>query len=169
MARVSATPQCAVKELIYLTLRVQDVAEFLAPHPPFDALEPADVQRVAEAAEVEFHAAGTEIFHQGAGPVEHLWVVRSGAVEIVHDGRVLDLLGAGELFGHASMLSGLPTGFAAVAAEDTLCYRIRAEVALPAAGAPGRHAVRDALAAGGARRRAAPSRRPTRRCGRWPS
>ena len=110
---------------------MQDVAEFLAPHPPFDALEPAAVQSVAEAAEVEFHAAGTEIFHQGAGPVAHLWVVRSGAVEIVHDGRVLDLLGAGELFGHASMLSGLPTGFAAVAAEDTLCYRIRAEVALP--------------------------------------
>ena len=55
--------------------------------------------------------------------------MRSGAVEIVHDGRVLDLLGEGELFGHASMLSGLPTGFEARAAEDTLCYRIGAEVA----------------------------------------
>jgi len=110
---------------------VQDVAEFLAPHPPFDALEPADVQRVAEAAEAERHAAGSEVFHQGAGPVEHLWVVRSGSVEIVHDGRVLDLLGPGELFGHASMLSGLPTGFAAVAAEETVCFRIRAAVAMP--------------------------------------
>jgi CBS domain-containing protein len=110
---------------------VQDVADFLAPHPPFDALEPADVARVAEAAEVEFHPTGTEIFQQGAGPVEHVWVVRTGAVEIVHDGRVLDLVGPGELFGHASMLSGLPTGFAAIACEDTLCYRIRAEVARP--------------------------------------
>ena len=110
---------------------MQDVADFLAPHPPFDSLEPADVARVAEAAEVEFHPAGTRIFHQGAGPVEHVWVVRTGAVEIVHDGRVLDLLGPGELFGHASMLSGLPTGFAAVACEDSLCYRIRAEVARP--------------------------------------
>ena len=84
----------------------------------------AIVERVAAAAEVEFHRAGTTIFSQGAEPVEHLRVVRSGAVEIVHDGRVLDLLGEGELFGHASMLSGLPTGFEARAAEDTLCYRI---------------------------------------------
>jgi len=44
---------------------------------------------------------------------------------------VLDLLGPGELFGHASMLSGLPTGFMARVAEDALCYRIRAEVAAP--------------------------------------
>jgi CBS domain-containing protein len=110
---------------------VQDVADFLAAHPPFDALEPADVARLASAAEAAFHPAGAEIFQQGAGPVGHLWVVRSGAVEIVLDDRVLDLLGPGELFGHASMLSGLPTGFAAVAAEDTLSYRIPADVAGP--------------------------------------
>jgi CBS domain-containing protein len=110
---------------------LQDVADFLAPHPPFDTLDPADVRRVADAAEVEFHQAGVEIFHQGAAPVEHVWVVRSGAVEIVYDGRVLDLLGPGELFGHASMLSGLPTGFAAIACEDSLCYRIPAEVVRP--------------------------------------
>jgi CBS domain-containing protein len=71
------------------------------------------------------------VFAQGAGPVAHLWVVRRGSVEILHDGRVLDLLGPGELFGHASMLSGLPTGFMARVAEDALCYRIRAEVAAP--------------------------------------
>ena len=110
---------------------MQDVADFLASHPPFDALARPDVERLAEAAEVEFHSAGTEIFHQGADPVEHVWMVRSGAVEIVHDRRVLDLLGPGELFGHASMLSCLPTGFAAVAGEDTLCYRIREGVARP--------------------------------------
>ena len=110
---------------------MHDVADFLAQHPPFDALEPADVGRVADAAEVEFVAAGTRIFHQGAAPVEHVWVVRTGSVEIRHDGRVLDLIGPGELFGHSSMLSGLPTGFAAVAAEDTVCYRIREEVARP--------------------------------------
>ena len=76
-----------------------------------------------------FIRAGTTIFSQGAEPVEHLRVVRAGAVEIVFDGRVLDLLGEGELFGHASMLSGLPTGFEARAGEDTVCYRIPAEVA----------------------------------------
>jgi CBS domain-containing protein len=106
-----------------------EVIRFLGEHPPFEALQEVDVERVASCAEVEFHRAGTIIFSQGSEPVAHLRVIRSGAVEIVHDGRVLDLLGEGELFGHASMLSGLPTGFEARAAEDTLCYRIPSEVA----------------------------------------
>jgi CBS domain-containing protein len=103
-----------------------EVTRFLRAHPPFDALEADLVERIAGEVEVEFHRAGTTIFSQGAEPVEHLRVVRSGTVEIVHDGRVLDLLGEGELFGHASMLSGLPTGFEARAAEDALCYRVGA-------------------------------------------
>ena len=106
-----------------------EVTRFLHEHPPFDALDAAEVDRVAAAAEVEFHRGGATIFSQGAEPAQHLRVVRSGAVEIVFDGRVLDLLGEGELFGHASMLSGLPTGFEARAGEDTLCYRIPAEIA----------------------------------------
>jgi CBS domain-containing protein len=106
-----------------------EVTRFLHEHPPFDALDAAEVDRVAAGAEVEFHRAGATIFSQGAEPIEHLRVVRAGAVEIVFDGRVLDLLGEGELFGHASMLSGLPTGFEARAGEDTVCYRIPAEVA----------------------------------------
>jgi CBS domain-containing protein len=62
--------------------------------------------------------------------------VRSGAVEVVLSGRVLDLLGVGELFGQASMLSGLPSGFTARAQEDTVCYRIPAEVARGPLGRP---------------------------------
>jgi CBS domain-containing protein len=106
-----------------------EVARFLQEHPPFDALGADEVERVAVAAESEFHRSGSTIFSQGAEPVEYLRIVRAGAVEIVFDGRVLDLLGEGELFGHASMLSGLPSGFEARAGEDTVCYRIPAEVA----------------------------------------
>jgi CBS domain-containing protein len=113
-----------------------EVTRFLRAHPPFDAFDEPQVQRVAAAVEVEFHRAGTTIFSEGADPVQHLRVIRSGAVQIVHQGRVLDLLGEGELFGHASMLSGLPTGFEARAAEDTLCYRIGAETARELLAAP---------------------------------
>jgi CBS domain-containing protein len=113
-----------------------DIAGFLRAHPPFDALDPADVERVAAAVELEVSPAGSTIFSQGAEPVEHLRVVRSGAVEIVSGDRLLDLLGEGDLFGHASMLSGFPTGFEARAAEDTVCYRIGAEVAQGLLSAP---------------------------------
>jgi CBS domain-containing protein len=110
---------------------MDDIAEFLGSHPPFDVMGADDVARVAAVTEIESHPAGKTIFSQGAGPVEYLWVVRAGSVEIVHNGRVLDLLGPGEMFGHASMLSGLPTGFEARAGEDTLCYRIPADVVRP--------------------------------------
>src|SRR5262245_49627605 len=116
---------------------MEDIAGFLAAHPPFDAVGADELARVADVTETEEFPAGKTLFSQGAGPVRYLWVVRAGAVEIIHDGQVLDLLGPGELFGHASMLSGLPTGFEARAAEDTLCYRIPADVIGPLLARPG--------------------------------
>jgi CBS domain-containing protein len=115
---------------------MQDIAEFLGSHPPFDSLGTDELARLAATTEMEFSPAAKTIFLPGAGPVEHLWVVRTGAVEIIHDGRVLDLLGPGELFGHASMISGLPTGFEARAGEDTWCCRIPADVMRPLLGRP---------------------------------
>jgi CBS domain-containing protein len=108
-----------------------EVAGFLGSRPPFDSVGADDLARIAAVTETEAVPRGKTIFPQGAGPVDYLWMVRSGAVEVVHDGRVLDLLGPGELFGQASMLSGLPTGFEARAAEDTVCYRIPADAIQP--------------------------------------
>ena len=61
-----------------------DRAEFLGARPPFDALSPEELDRVASAAEVEFVAAGATLVEQGGAPVEHLWLVRSGALDVVH-------------------------------------------------------------------------------------
>jgi CBS domain-containing protein len=114
----------------------EDIARFLRVHAPFDALDENTVGRIAAAVEAESYPAGATIFSQGADPIEYLRVVRRGAVEIVHHGRVLDLLAEGELFGQASMLSGLPTGFEARAAEATEAYRIPADVARELVDAP---------------------------------
>ncbi|MFZ0091977.1 MAG: putative nucleotidyltransferase substrate binding domain-containing protein [Solirubrobacteraceae bacterium] len=115
---------------------VQIRAAFLRAYPPFDTLDPAEVERVAAAAEPETYRAGATIFAQGADPVSDLRVVREGRIEIVADGRVLDVLGPGALFGHASMLSGYPTGFMARAARDSTCYRIDGGVAQSLLSAP---------------------------------
>jgi CBS domain-containing protein len=85
---------------------------------------------VAQAA-IEFYPTGAVILSEDGGPVTFLRVIHSGGVDISHDGRLLDLLGPGDAFGHAAMLSGLPPGFEARAAEDTLCYRIPVAVARP--------------------------------------
>jgi CBS domain-containing protein len=110
---------------------VEDVAGFLGSRPPFDVVGAEDLAHVAAMTETEAVPRGKTIFPQGAGPVGYLWMVRTGSVEVIHDGRVLDLLGPGELFGQASMMSGLPTGFETRAAEDTVCYRIPADVVRP--------------------------------------
>jgi CBS domain-containing protein len=110
---------------------VHDIVEFLRAHEPFTGLDEAGLERLAERTEVEFFAAGDVIFEQGAPELKHVRIVRRGAVELVDRGRVLDLLGEGEWFGHPSMLSGLPTGWAARAAEDTLCYLLAAEEVVP--------------------------------------
>ena len=107
-----------------------EIAHFLRAHPPFDELDAAAVARVASAAELESFDAGAVIFSQGEEPVRYLRVVRSGRVEITADDRVIDLLGVGEVFGQASMLSGQPTGFEARAVtQDTSCYRIPVDIA----------------------------------------
>ena len=108
---------------------MNEIADFLGAHPLFAAMEEGDLERLRAATEIESYAAGAVVFAQGADPVEHVWIVRTGAVEIVHDGRVLDLVGPGELFGHVAMLSGLPSPVTARAAEDTVCCRIRDDVA----------------------------------------
>ncbi|QYN38182.1 cyclic nucleotide-binding domain-containing protein [Pseudonocardia sp. DSM 110487] len=113
-----------------------DIVGFLRAHPPFAALDAAELAALAAVAEPEEHPAGATILAKGGPPVTHVRVVRTGAVEIVLDGRILDLLGPGELFGHASMLSGLPLGFAAVAVGATTCLRIPADAMRPVLGRP---------------------------------
>ncbi len=108
-----------------------EIARFLAQRPPFEALAPEELGEVVAETEIEFYAAGAVILSEDGGPVNCLRVIHSGGVDITHDGRLLDLLTAGDTFGHAAMLSGLPPGFEARASEDTLCYRIPVTVARP--------------------------------------
>jgi CBS domain-containing protein len=57
-------------------------------------------------------------------------VIRKGAVEILDDGNLIDLMGEGESFGAWSMLAGFGPTASVRAHEDTLCYLIPREVAV---------------------------------------
>jgi CBS domain-containing protein len=110
---------------------LSEIVRFLAQRAPFDALAVEELAEVAAQAAIEFHLRGAVILSEDGGPVTFLRVIHSGGVDIAHEGRLLDLLGPGDTFGDAAMLSGLPPGFEARAAEDTLCYRIPVAVARP--------------------------------------
>jgi CBS domain-containing protein len=112
------------------------VEAFLARHPPFDSLETAELERVARSAQIEFFPAGATILQQAGEPAHFFYVVRTGAVDLLDEGRVLDVLGEGEAFGHPSLLSGLGPAFAVRAHEDTLCYLVDRVVAEEVMGTP---------------------------------
>jgi CBS domain-containing protein len=120
---------CAVPS--ELDAGLSEIVRFLAQRAPFDALAVEELAEVAAQAAIEFHLRGAVILSEDGGPVTFLRVIHSGGVDIAHEGRLLDLLGPGDTFGDAAMLSGLPPGFEARAAEDTLCYRIPVAVARP--------------------------------------
>ena len=109
---------------------MDDIAEFLSNHSPFDSLDEETLAEVASSAEIEFYAARTKILDSD-DVTEFAYVVRRGSVELVIEGRLLDLMGEGEMFGFVSLLSEGPLGFVARAAEDTLVYRIPEAVIRP--------------------------------------
>jgi CBS domain-containing protein len=106
-----------------------DIAGFLAEHPPFHGADSEQLALVASSVRVEFFPAGTTILEPSDEPAEFLYVVRKGAVEIVDDGRIRDLLSEGEVFGELSVATGLSPVAAVRAAEDTICYLVPRPVA----------------------------------------
>ncbi len=103
---------------------MKEFADFLSGQPPFDALDPDDLARLAMNVEVEYFAPGAVLVREDER-LEHLWVVRTGALEVLDKGRVVDLLGPGDIVGHVSLLSQLPHGVLVRAYEESLCLRMR--------------------------------------------
>ncbi len=110
-----------------------DVAAFLGRFPPFDALTPDRLAALADRAELVRFPETTVIVRQGGEPSAGLYVVRDGTVELWDDGRLLDLLGEGEIFGLSSVIDAGPTATVR-AHEDAACYLIPPAVAEELAG-----------------------------------
>lgn len=103
---------------------MKEYVDFLGQNEPWESLADDDLERVARSSEVEYVTAGTVIVQAGSAPLDHVWVVRTGVVEEVDRGRVIDELRSGDTFGHVSMLAGMPPAVSVRAAEDTLLLRI---------------------------------------------
>ena len=103
---------------------MQEFTDFLAKQSPFSALSTADLEAISAEIDVEYFAQGAIIVSAGSPPLEHLFIVRTGAVEVLDKGNVVDELHTGDAFGHISVLTGLSPQYSVRAAEDTLCYRL---------------------------------------------
>jgi len=104
-----------------------DPVAFLRSAQPFDALADEDFARAARAVEVVFHAAGERLVRAGGAPLQHLYVVRKGAVRLERDGRALQLVEEGECFGYTSLLTG-EASLDVVVEDDLVALRLPGEV-----------------------------------------
>jgi len=109
-----------------------EVAEFLGRFPPFDVLPEDERTAVADSVELRTYVDGENILVEDAEPADHLYVVRDGAVELVHQEEVVDVLEPGECFGHPSLLTGMAPAFTVRAHGGCACYTIPGEQALMA-------------------------------------
>jgi CBS domain-containing protein len=63
-------------------------------------------------------------------PTRYLFVIRTGAMELLHGTEMVEVLEPGQCFGHPSLVSGLAPSFSVRAREDSTCLLIPGEVAL---------------------------------------
>lgn len=94
---------------------------------PFRDLPPALFDEVARSVDVAFHPAGTWLARAGQRPLEHLHVIRKGAVRLERDGQTIQVLEEGETFGYTSLLARKAT-IDVLVEEDLVAYRIPAAV-----------------------------------------
>jgi CBS domain-containing protein len=106
-----------------------DIEGFLGRYAPFEALTPEQRSKIARSVEIEHFAAGVTILQQSGEPSTVLYVIRKGAVELLDDEQLLDLLVEGEVFGQFSLLAHESPALTVRAHEDTLCYLIPPDVA----------------------------------------
>jgi len=98
-----------------------EIAAFLARHPPFAGLGDDGLAEVAAAATVRSYEAGEAALVEDGAPSQALYVVVTGAMELVHADQVVDVLEPGESFGHPSLLTELAPAFTVRAREPGTC------------------------------------------------
>lgn len=78
---------------------------------------------LSEERETGRHAAGDVVFDKD-DPGDAMYVVRSGAVDLMADGTVLERVGAGGIFGEMALLDRAERSATAIAREPTTVVRI---------------------------------------------
>lgn len=110
-----------------LDVELSEITDFLAQHPPFDDLSHPDLEALAPRFAIEYVRRGTPVIALRQRS-DHLYVVRSGAVDITDEhGALVDRGAAGSCFGSTSMTSGQPSTLTVTAIEDSLVLLLGAD------------------------------------------
>ena len=102
-----------------------DPVAYLKSTPPFSELPAARFEEATRALEIGYYAAGSRLAERGGTPLQHLYVIRKGAVRLERDGQTLQILEEGEVFGYTSLITKRAT-LDVFVEDDLLAYRLPA-------------------------------------------
>jgi CBS domain-containing protein len=110
--------------------QLKERMRFLADLEPFNGLSKLELERVARSIVVRVAAAGEAVLVESGVPGTELYVVREGTLELVHKEAVVALITSGEVFGHPTLLTGLPPEFTTRALNESTLYCIPRDTAI---------------------------------------
>nr|MBS0038068.1 cyclic nucleotide-binding domain-containing protein [Saprospiraceae bacterium] len=92
----------------------------------FESLPEASLLDVARIMEIEEFERGEEFIKKG-DIAEDMYIIKSGKVEVHHDGSVLAVLGENEIVGELAILAPIRRTASVSAITDVIVYRIGRE------------------------------------------
>ncbi len=111
-----------------MTSHLSNHIEFIKQNHPFDCLTSAELKQIEQTVKIIEFKQGTHILDQG-GPVNnYLHMIYEGAVRLVRDGQVFQVLEEGELFAYLSLINKTSPSFDVVAEEDVVICQIPEDV-----------------------------------------
>lgn len=111
-----------------MDIELAEIRQFLAQHPPFDGLSTQTLSQLPSQLTARYYKRGSTLVTAG-GSNNHMFILRSGAVDILDPhGALVERSEPGTCFGMSSVISGGPSSYTMVAREDSLTYRMPADV-----------------------------------------
>lgn len=111
-----------------MDVELVEIRDFLSRHHPFDELPGPVLDALPPRLVARYFRRGTDIVRRGEEN-HHLYILRSGAVDIVDEtGHLVERSSVGVSFGTSSVLTGNPSMFTITATEDSLCLLMPADL-----------------------------------------
>lgn len=110
-----------------MDVELAEIRDFLAAHPPFDGLPPAELDGLPSVMKGRYARRGTHMMSVGQ-PNDEVFVVRSGAVDIRDsNGTLVERGEVGTCFGTTTVIEGEVSRFSIEAIEDLLVFVLPGE------------------------------------------
>lgn len=109
-----------------MEIELIEILDALRRHPPFKSLDDETLETLVQDIQVQYARSGRTVMEAGQEN-EHLYFIRSGAVEVrLKSGELYARACEGELFGHVSLIRHGRAAYTVTTMEDSLFYLIPA-------------------------------------------